>query len=232
MHTVDCIFFSRVHTAGTLSGGWRGAKNRPKTTRKALIAGKSVCISATILTCFAYGRTYALVCNGPTHRGFHRARRSVSAGRRITSAFRCRTDFRRLQTAWEGRPTRAAPGVRMLAAVSSSAVIGPAASASAIPSRTAAHSTLPRKHPIAISPSAVWPNPYLHASPQPYSPFLIPWRLGVVVIIRSTLEPLHRPRAGRPRWSRRTAGCRRKSPGSPPLQSSRTASRAKTDGRS
>src|SRR5208282_78972 len=64
MHTLVCIFFSRVHTAGTLSGGWRWAKNRPKTRKKTPIARKGVCISVTILTCFADVRTSTLVAMG------------------------------------------------------------------------------------------------------------------------------------------------------------------------
>ena len=56
------------------------------------------------------------------------------------------------------------------------------------------------------------------------------WRQAV--IIRSRLEPLHHPPGGRHRWSRRTVGCTRKSPDWPPLRSSQTASRVKTDGRS
>src|SRR5436190_22295962 len=54
----------------------------------------------------------------------------------------------------------------------------------------------------------------------------------VAVIIRSTLEPLHHPPGARHRWLRRTVGCTRKSPDWPPLQASRIASKAKTDGRS
>jgi|SRR5208282_718217 len=73
MQAVACIFFRRVQVPGTLDGGWRGGKNRPKTTGKTFVAGKSVCISATILTCFQTDKRMQWYATGRPNRGFHRA---------------------------------------------------------------------------------------------------------------------------------------------------------------
>src|SRR5208282_4533739 len=71
---IACIFFRRVHAAGTCPGTAKHVKNRAKATRKMPSAGKSTCISVAILTCFASGRTLASLAMGRPIRGFHRGR--------------------------------------------------------------------------------------------------------------------------------------------------------------
>src|SRR5208282_6889505 len=59
---LDAFFSVACIRPGHCPGGGEG----PKTARKAPSAGKSVCISVTILTCFSDGQTYALVAMGRT----------------------------------------------------------------------------------------------------------------------------------------------------------------------
>src|SRR5208282_2349169 len=67
MQAIDCIFFRRVQVGNPLARWWRGAINRPKTTRKTPIAGKSDCILVTISDVLCRRTNACIGCNGLTN---------------------------------------------------------------------------------------------------------------------------------------------------------------------
>src|SRR5208282_1435575 len=64
-------FFQAGECGRDMSRDSEFVKNRPKTTRNTTSAGKTACILATILTCFAGGQTTELLAMGRPICGFH-----------------------------------------------------------------------------------------------------------------------------------------------------------------